>query len=84
MSSFQIQQEGKGAPVIGALLVETETRKSHFSGCPSLETILQRSESNQNPFYNPAPVPVIDDMGRPALNPREEQSQPFASAEWRM
>jgi hypothetical protein len=49
------------------LLGETDARNYHFSGCPTLRTILQRSESHQNPIYNPAPVPVIHDMGRPAL-----------------
>jgi hypothetical protein len=67
MNTFRIDREGKGSSRWRSVDIKTETQNYRFLGCPALRTILQRSESHQNPDYNPAPVPVIHDMGRPVL-----------------
>jgi hypothetical protein len=71
---LQIDREGKGSSWWRSIDQNTETQNYHFSGCPALRTILQRSESHQNPDYNPAPVPVIHDMGRPVLKIHGKQN----------
>jgi hypothetical protein len=83
MNKFQIEQVGEGAPYSGVAVAEQKPEIYRSSG-PALGTILQRSESHQNPDYNPAPVPVIQDMGRPALKKSKgSKISAVVSAEWR-